>query len=169
MILQLSWSDADITSAYWAYLRRNPWRFIRYFRYPIVAIAVSAMIILQYPQSWQIVGGLILFDAGTIAYEILLSHRNVRKRFKNWRFWQDAASATIDGHSLRLKGQTSEQEIAWAQFSDIFESKRLFLLTTARKRILFLPKSGMNEPEIIELRMLIATYARGKVKLLGSR
>jgi hypothetical protein len=169
MILQLSWSDGEITSAYWAYVRRNPWLLIRYFRYPIVAIAVSAVIIVQYPQSWQVVGGLLLFDAGTIAYEMLLSHRNMRKRFKNWRSWQDFASATIDGHSLRLKGQTSEQEIAWSRFSDIFESKRLFLLTAGRKRILFLPKSGMSDSEIFELRTLIATCARGKVKLLGSR
>jgi hypothetical protein len=169
MTLQLSWTDADITSAYWAYMRRNPWLFVRYFRYPIVAIAVSAVIIVQYPQSWQVVGGLLLFDAGTIAYEMLLSHRNVRKRFKNWRFWQDFASATIDGHSLRLKGQTAEQEIAWSRFSDIFESKRLFLLTVARKGILFLPKSGMNDSEIFELRTLIVTYAKGRVKLLDSR
>lgn len=169
MILQLSWTDDDITSAYWAYVRRNPWLFIRYFRYPIVAIAVSCVIIIQYPQSWQIVGGLLLFDAGIIAYELLLSRRNERKRFKNWRFWKDAVSATIDGQSLLIKGQTAEQKIAWSQFSDIFESKRLFLLTTVRKRILFLPKSGMSDSEIFELKTLIATYAKGRVKLQGFR
>ncbi len=39
------------------------------------------------------------------------------------------------------------------------------MFRASNNKILFLPKSGMNEPQIVELRIFISTYATGKVKL----
>jgi hypothetical protein len=169
MMAQLKWTDADVGSAHWAYLKHNPWRFIRYFRYPIVAVAVSFIVLIQHPDSWQIVGWLIFFDAGAIAYQLFLSKRNTNRRFKNSRLWQGLVTVTIDGRSIRLSGQGFDVERHWADYSEFFESKRVFMFGRAGSKILFLPKSGMNEPQIVELRTLISTYAKGNVALASSR
>jgi hypothetical protein len=169
MMAQLKWTDDDVASAHWAYLKRNPWRFIRYFRYPIVAVAVSIIVLVQYPESWQIVGWLVFFDAGTIAYQLFLSRRNTNRRFKNSRLWQDLVTVTIDDRSIRLSGRGFDAERHWTDYSDFFESKRIFMFGRAGSKILFLPKSGMNESQIVELRTLISTYSKGKVMLASSR
>jgi len=165
MNVQLRWSDADVASAHWSYLRHNPWPFIRYFRYSIVAVTVSGIILFQYPESWYVVGWLILFDAGTVAYQLLLSRRSTNQRFKKSRLWQDAVSVTIDEKSIRLTRVGFDKAIEWSEFSDIYESKGIFMFGRTGKKILFLPKSGMNESQIVELRLLISTYAKGKVRL----
>jgi hypothetical protein len=74
-------------------------------------------------------------------------------------------SVTIDGKSVRLSGRGFDVAREWAEFSDIFESKRVFMFGRAGDKILFLPKSGMNESQIVELRTLISAYAKGNVKL----
>jgi hypothetical protein len=168
MIVQLRWADADIASAYWAYLKRNPGRLARYFRYPIVAIVVSGVVLVQYPGSWQLVGWLVLFDVGTIAYQLLISQRNANRRFKNSRLLKDSVSVTIDGRSIRFSGPELEREKQWSEFSDIFESKRLFMFIAVSNKILFIPKSGLSDPQIAELRVLIATYAMGTVRVVNS-
>jgi hypothetical protein len=165
MNAQLRWTDADAASAHWAYLQRNVWRFVRHFRYSIVAVAVSAIVLIQYPESWQVVGSIVLFDVGAIAYQLFLFQRNTIHRFKNSRLWKDTVSVTIDGKSIRLTGQAFDNAREWSEFSNIFESKRVFMFGTSGKKVLFLPKSGMNESQITELRTLISTYAKGKVRL----
>jgi hypothetical protein len=165
MNVQLRWTDADVASAHWAYLRHNPLPFIRYFRYSIVAVVVSGTILIQYPESWKVVGWLIFLDAGTIAYQLFLSRRSTNLRFKNSRLWQDTVSVIIEGNSIRMTGPSFDKTVEWSEFSEIFESKSIFIFGTGRKKILFLPKSGMSESQIEELRTLISTYAKGKVHL----
>ena len=167
MMVQLRWTDADVAAAQWAYLKHNPWRFIRYLRYPIVAVVVSGIVLVQYPESWQVVGWLVLFDVGTIAYQFFISRRITIRRFKKSRLWQDIVSVTIDGQSLRLSGRGFEVTREWSEYSDVFESGRVFMFGRGGNKILFLPKSGMNESEIVELRTLVSTYAKGKVKLVS--
>lgn len=168
MTVQLKWTDADVTSARWAYLQRNPWRFIWYFRYPIVAIIISFIVIIQYPESWEVVVWLVLFDAATIAYQLLLSKRNADRRFKHSRLWQDLVSVTIDDRAIQFSAGGPAVDRNWADFSDIVEYKRIFMFEKTDSRILFLPKSGMNESQVAEIRTLITTYAKGRVKLISS-
>jgi hypothetical protein len=169
MNVQLRWTDSDAASAHWVYLQRNSWRFIRYFRYSIVAVAVSAVVLFQYPNSWQVVGWLVFFDLGAIAYQLFLFQRNTIRRFKNSRLWQGTVSVTIDEKSIQSTGQAFDNVREWSEFSDIFESKRIFMFGTTGKKVLFLPKSGMNESQIAELRTLISTYANGKVRLARTK
>jgi YcxB-like protein len=130
-----------------------------------VAVVVSAIVLVQYPESWQIVGWLVVFDSATIAYQLILFQRNTVRRFKHSRLWQDTASVFIDGKAIRMTGQTFDKAREWSDFSDIFEFKRVFMFVTAGRRVLFLPKSGMDESQIVELRTLISTYANGKIRL----
>jgi hypothetical protein len=165
MTIQLHWTESDIASAHWAYLRHSPWRLARQFRRPIVAIAVSTMILFQYPESWQIIGWLILFNTGTIAFDMFFYRRNWNRYFKKTPLWNDLVSATVDGQSIRLEGQTFEVNKDWAEFTNVYESARLFVFGRADNKLLFLPKSGMSESQIRELRAIISTSAKGKVKL----
>jgi hypothetical protein len=165
MNIQFQWTDADPASAHWVYLQRNLWRFVRYFRTSIVAVIVSAIVLFQYPESWQVVGWLIFFDLGTIAYQLFLFRRNTILSFKSSRLWKGIVSITIDGKSIRSAGESFDSVREWTEFSDVVESKRFFMFGTASKKFLYLPKSGMNESQTAELRTLIATYAKGNVKI----
>ena len=168
MTIQIRWTEADIASAHWAYLRQSPWRLARQFRRPIVAVIVSVIILFQYPESWQTVGWLILFDAGTIAFDMFFYRRNWDRYFKKTPVWNDVVSATIDGQSIRLQGQSFEVIRAWREFSNIYESNRLFVFGRADKKLSFLPKTGMSELQIAELRAIISAHANGKVRLASS-
>ena len=147
----------------------NPWRFIRYFRYPIVAVVVSGIIFFQYPESWQVAGLLILFNAGTIAYQIFLSRRNINRRFRNSRLWQDSVAVTIDGKSIGFSGQAFDVASEWSEFSDIFESKRVFMLSKAGNKILFIPKSGMSVSQLVELSNPYFHICAGQSEIDGPR
>lgn len=168
MDILLRWDKADATSAFWTYLRHNPWRFARYFRYPIVAIIVSCIVIAEYPESWQVAGGLALFDIATITYQIFIFQHNANQRFRNSRLMQDTISIAIDGKSIRLLGQTVEREKQWDEFSAVLESNRLFLFVDRGNKVLYVPKSGLAGAQLPELRTLISTHAKGKVRLASS-
>jgi hypothetical protein len=165
MTLQFSWTDSDIASAHWAYLMQHPWRLARQFRRPLVAGAVSIVILFQYPASWQIVGWLILLDVGAIAFDLFFYRRNWNKYFKKTPLWNDILSATVDGQSIRLEGQSFKVNKNWEEFSSIYESARLFVSGRVDNKLLFLPKSGMSESQIAELRAIISASAKGTVKL----
>ena len=165
MTIQLRWTESDIASAHWAYLRQSPWRLARQFRRPIVAVAVSSIILFQYPGSWQIVGWLILLDVGTIAFDMFFYRRNWNQYFKKTPLWNDIVSVTIDGQSIRLEGQSFKVNKDWGEFSNVYESARLFVFRRADNKLLFLPKSGMSESQIGELRAIISASAKAKVKL----
>ena len=168
MTIQLLWTEADIASAHWAYLRHSPSRLARQFRYPIVAVAVSAIILFQYPESWQIVGWIILFDAGTIAFDLFFYRRNWRQYFKKTPLWNDVLSAIVDEQSIRLQGQSIKVSRDWGEFSNIYESSRLFVLGRPENKFSFLPKTGMSDSQIAELRAIISANAKCTVKLASS-
>jgi hypothetical protein len=168
MTIRFRWTDSDIASAHWAYLMQRPWRLARQFRRPIVAVAVSIVILFQYPASWQTVGWLILLDVGTIAFDLFFYRRNWNQYFKKTPLWNDALSATVDGQSIRLEGQTFKVDKDWGEFTNVYESARLFVFGRADNKLLFLPKSGISESQIRELRAIISTSAKGKVKLSSS-
>jgi hypothetical protein len=165
MTVPLRWTDADVASAHWAFLKNNPWRLVRYFRYPIVAVIVSGIILIKYPESPQVVGWLALFDAGTIAYELFLFRQVANRRFKDSRWWRDMVSATVDAKAVLLFGRNFDFAREWPEFSEIYETRRVFAFGMVGQKILFLPKSGMDESQTVELRILISTYAKGKVRL----
>jgi hypothetical protein len=169
MTIQFRWTDSDIASAHWAYLMQRPWRLARQFRRPIVAVAVSIGILFQYPASWQTVGWLILLDVGTIAFDLFFYRRNWNQYFKKTPLWNDTLSATVDGQSIRLEGQSFKLNKNWEEFSNICESARLFVFGRADNKLLFLPKSGMSESQIAELRAIISASAKGTVKLASPR
>jgi len=168
MDIPLRWESADATSAFWAYLRHKPGPLIRYFRSSIVAVVVSGIVVVQYPESWQTVGGLVLFDAALVAYQILVSKRNANQRFKNSQTMQNVSLIAIDGNSIRLSGQNVRREMQWEEFPAILESRRVFLFVGRRNRVLYIPKSGLAELQVIEVRSLISANARGKVQLASA-
>jgi hypothetical protein len=168
MTIQLRWTEADIASAHWAYLTQSPWRLARQFRRPIMAIAVSVIILFQFPDSWQIVGWLIVFNAGTITFDLFFYRRNWNRYFKKTAVWNDVVSATLDGQSIKLQGQSFEVTRGWREFSNIYESNRLFVFWRADNKLSFLPKTGMSELQIAELRSMISANANGTVKLASS-
>jgi hypothetical protein len=168
MTIKLRWTESDIASAHWAYLRHSPWRLARQFRRPIVAIAVSTVILFQYPESWQIIGWLILFNAGTITFDMFFYRRNWNRYFKKTPLWNDIVSATFDGQSVRLVGQSFKVNKDWGEFPNIYESTRLFIFGRGDNKLLFLPKSGMSEAQIGELRAIISASAKGEVNLASS-
>jgi hypothetical protein len=165
MTIQLRWTESDIASAHWAYLRYSPWRLARQFRRPIVAVAVSIIILFQYPESWRIVGWLILLDVGAIAFDMFFYRRTWNQYFKKTPLWNDIVSATVDGQSIRLEAQSFKIAKDWGEFANIYESTRLFVFGRSDNKLLFLPKSGISESQIVELRTIISASAKGTVNL----
>jgi hypothetical protein len=168
MTIQLRWTEADIASAHWAYLSDKPWRLARQFRRPIVAMIVSAIVLIQYPESWQLIGWIILLNAGAIAFDMFFYRRNWNQYFKKTPLWNDVLSVIADGQMIRFQGTSVDVARNWREFSNIHESSRLFVFARTDNKFSFLPKTGMSESQIAELRTIISANAKCKVKLTSS-
>jgi hypothetical protein len=94
--------------------------------------------------------------------------RNWNRYFKKTPLWNDIVSATVDGQSIRLVGQSFKVNKDWGEFPNIYESTRLFIFGRGDNKLLFLPKSGMSESQIGELRAIISASAKGEVNLASS-
>jgi hypothetical protein len=160
---QFHWTEPDYLSANWAYLKRNWWSFVYGFRLPIGIATASVVVILQNPNSWRDIVGILAVGIGLIAYILITYRWSWRRKFQS--FGQGLISATVDGESIRLRGARNVVTMQWLEITDIYESNRVFLFGRSKSRLLFLPKAAMNQPQINELRDLISANAKGKVRL----
>jgi hypothetical protein len=120
---------------------------------------------VQHPDKWFNFLLLLSMLAVLVAISLLIQRWRWHRQFAKTPMFHDSVTANIDNQSLRLKGQTFESSQYWGQFSDVYESSRVFVFGTADNRFVFLPKSGMNPSQIAEMRTLINANAKGKVKL----
>jgi len=161
--IQFQWTEPDYVSANWAYIKRHWWRFIYGYRLPIGIAAASMAVILQYPESWRSIIGILAVGIGLIIY-VLITHRwNWRRQFR--QFGQGVISGAVDRESIRLHGARYGITMKWSEMTDIYESSRVFLFGRNKSRLLFLPKAAMSQLQISELRDLISVHAKGKIRM----
>ncbi len=159
---QFHCTEAEYLSAHWAYLRHHPWKTFLHLRYPIVVVVASALVLFQYPNKWQRVGPLALLGSGILAFALLVHRRNWRQKFKDSPFGQDIVSASFNDQSVgfRLKGRDVVK--GWEEILDIYESRLVFVFGWGKNGMVLLPKSGMSQSQIDELRTLFSDKRMSK-------
>jgi hypothetical protein len=164
MDIQFHLKEADFVSAGWMYVKQHWWRFLYRYRHPLEIAGAALAIIVLHPESrrdaaWVLLVGLALIGC------VLLRYRWVwHRQFQ--RFGERTVSATVNLESISLRGGKQETVRRSGEFTYICESDRIFLFSTVKGGILFLPKAPLSEAQIGELRCLISAHATGKVKLV---
>jgi YcxB-like protein len=161
--------QADFVSAHWAYILRHRFHFIYAYSLPLFMVAVAMIVVLEYPESWPKVGQLIVIGTGMIAWVLFVYWRNWIRRFGNGRFGHQIVTAEVNADGVRTRIQTRQATYTWEAFSDIYESRRVFVFLRRDATFVFFPKSEMNSGQQEELRGLITSNAKGKVKLQRHR
>lgn len=165
MTIEFRYVEADYVSAHLGYIRRHPWRFFLLLRVPIIMILSTAIVLVEYPDSWKNVGRVLLIGLGLIAFVLLVYYWKWHRLFKRTPFWHQLVGANIDTESVRIRVQGREATTKWDAFSDIYESGRVFVFVTSNSKFILLPKSGLSQNQIEELRNLLASNANTKVRM----
>jgi hypothetical protein len=165
MTIVFRYHEADFVSAHWVYLLRHRFRFIYAFRLPLCMVAIGAIVIIEYPGSWQSLARLIVIGTGMLAFVLYGYWRNWIRRFSVEGFSHQIVTAEVDPAGLKTRVQTREAFYPWTAFSDIAESRRVFVFSRPDATFILLPKSEMALAQLEELRNLIASNAKGRVKL----
>jgi hypothetical protein len=166
MEFQFKLSEDDYVSAHLSYLKRYPWRFLWWFRYPVAVAGAAILLALQRPDSRHIAAWLFLIAAGTSAYIVLAFRWDRRQEFRRTLLGQRLISATINGESVSWRGEKSEITANWKDIMHVYESHRGFMFRTAKRKNFFLPKAAMSRLQVEELRSFVSSNAKGKVQSL---
>jgi hypothetical protein len=81
---------------------------------------------------------------------------------------QSPVLASVDEHGIKLKAQGFEVADGWEAISKVHETASLFVFFKPGNGFIFIPKREMNDSQFGELRSVITSYARGKIKLAPS-
>lgn len=81
---------------------------------------------------------------------------------------RNRVSVTVDGQGIKLKGQSFEAVDYWGTISEIHETNKVFMFFSPSNAFIFFPKREMAVLEVIEVRSVIASNAKGKVRLATS-
>jgi hypothetical protein len=166
MDVQFHLKEADFVSAHWVHVKRHWWRFLSRHRWAAeIALAALAVVVLH-PETrrvsaWILLGGVALVAAIVIRYRWSW-HRQFQKRGER------AISASVSEESITVRGGTQDVVRRWSEVAYVDESDRIFLFGAAKGRVLFLPKSALSQAQIVELRLLISSNAKGKAKLMSA-
>src|ERR1700730_17096659 len=119
MTIQFRWSEADFVSAQWTWIKNHPWKLVLGFWYPIAILILAIAIFATNPNpgKWVNFLPILLIVAGIVGFALLLQRWRWHRQFKRTPLWRDEVLATVDGQSIRLKGQTFESTQYWGQFS----------------------------------------------------
>ena len=165
MTIQFRWTESDYFAAQLAWLYRRPWEIVVQFKYAIGWVCIIAAALIMKPQEWRNeLLGLIL--------AVLLAMPETIRTCQRWhRHFKKAFStntdnvATIDERGVTLATQGQQKTHSWAEFSRIYESRRVVVLEKDADHLLFLPKSAMSGAHLDELRRLAIMAPNCRVRL----
>jgi hypothetical protein len=158
--IQFRCTEAEYMSAHWTYFQHHPWQVFIQFRFPVVVVFVSAIAFFEYPNQWQRLGLVTLLAAAMLVFALLIYRRNWHQRFTKSAFGWDIVSATFNQQSVGFRLDGREVLKPWREIRDIYESRRVFVFEWAKSGLVFLPKSGMTQSHLDELRSLISAHKR---------
>lgn len=161
MTVQFRWAEADYASAGWAWYKHHPWKLALGFWYSILILVVVGIAAFENPQSWRIE---LSVSVGIVGFAVLVQRYRWHRYFAKTPLFHDDVSAAIDGQSIKLSGKTFQAIHQWGGFSDVYETGRVFVLEKTTSAFVFLPKAGMGQSQIHELRSVISANAKCKVK-----
>jgi len=158
--IQFRCTEAEYMAAHWAYFQHHPWRVFVQFRFPVVVVFVSAIVFFEYPNQWKRLGLVTLPATALLVFALFIYRRNWHRRFTKSPFGQDIVSATFNEQSVGFRLSGREVLKLWEEVRDTYESRRVFIFEWAKSGFVFLPKSGMTQSQIDELRSLISAHKK---------
>ncbi|GEM_PF-2785065 len=168
MTLEIQYRESDYVSAQIAWLLKHPLALIRGFWYPVTILVVVIIALFNHPEHLR--NGLIgaLIAVGIIAFSLLVTRWRWHRLFARTPWMHDRVSVTIDGQGIKLKGQSFEATDYWGGISDICETGSVFMFVKPNNGLIFVPKRDMTSLQLNEIRDMIVSNARGKVKMAAS-
>lgn len=168
MTTDLQYTAPDYVSAQTAWLIQHPFTLIRGFWYPFVIFVAMVILVAYHPERWRnaAIGG--LFAVGLTAFSLLITRWRWHRQFNKTPWMQNRVSVTVDGQGIKLKGQSFEAVDYWGTISAIRETDKVFMFLSPNNAFIFFPKQGMPAFQVSEIRSVISSNAKGKVKLAAS-
>lgn len=165
MTMDVRYAESDYVSAQTAWLMQHPFALVRGFWYPLAVLVVVIIAVANHPEHWRNAVIVALIAVGLIAFSLLITRWRWHRQFKKIPWMQHLVSATLDGQGIKLKGEGFEAVDYWGTISDIRETDSVFVFFQAGSAFIFLPKREMSPFQLKEIRSVIGSNARGKIKL----
>jgi hypothetical protein len=168
MTLAFNWAESDYVSAYWAWLRRRPWKIALGFWYSLFILGMVAIGAIRNPQNWrmQLAGVGIALGAGAIGY--VRTRWGLHRHFKKSLLPDGPVTATVDDRGVSLNVRGPGKSLSWTECSQFHESIKVVVLEKGKNEYIFLPKSAMSDTQVRELRGLAAS-ARDQYENISER
>jgi hypothetical protein len=157
MTLAFNWAESDYVSAYWAWLRRRPWKIALGFWYSLFILGMVVVGAIRNPQNWrtQVVGIGIALGAGAIGY--VRARWGLHRYFKKSLLPDGPVTARVDDGGVSLNVHGAGKSLSWTECSRFHESSKVVVLEKGENEYIFLPKSAMSDTQVRELRGLAAS------------
>ncbi len=161
-------TESDYISAHTAWLKRHPFSMLRSFWYPIAILVLMGMAAADAgaDRKAAVIG--VLIAVVYIIVSLLVIRWRWHRTFIKTAWMQQPASLTLDEQGVKLKGLNFENREDWKGIKTICETPGLFLFFMPDKRFYFLPKRGMSEMQIAEIRSIVSMNAQGSAKLAAA-
>ena len=158
MEFSLNVSQAEYSAIHWQPVRSKPWSFLIRSWFSLLLIIGGVDELVTEPREWQSAMAVIAVAIGLILLRLWMIRARFHKMYRH-AYGNGEVRIVVDASGLTVRSGQSTTTTNWTAYKRVEEYPRFFLLVrNDKKASLGIPKSGLSESQVEQLRGLLHSY-----------